>query len=488
MKYLIGILTLIWALTVHSQSFPVENIQGFGTTNSTSPTTGAAIFAGGMGVSQNLWVGGTVNGIAATFTGPVTFPLGASIPKADDIRNFGAVCNSSGSQSANNTAITTTLGQFGAAKIPDCTIYVSNITIASGERIYGDGAASILSASGTLSASGIIQCTSCSNISIDHLNIVTTSTQRAAGVSAITCLTCSNVRVEDNTLQGNYGVLLAGSSNSRVISNIITNYGDGSGTNGSGDGIAIQGTAVDTNGYNCGGTASVQGMVSDNTVSTTTIPGSPGSAPTPFGINICGAGQITVKGNILNTPGYFGILLRGTNSVSNTVTGNSITNSTHESIIMAGGSSNTNITGNYIINGAASVDYCLTIDGSQGSMSAISVVGNTLVNCHLSGITALYSVTQSSFVGNSIVNPNTGGANAQAGIQTYGTNFQFNQFAANTITNNPPAAGYGINETTDGISGYPSNNVYMSNSSVGMTTAGFNIQSTSANNNNIIYP
>ena len=437
--------------------------------------------------------------LAAVVTGIVSFFLvahahaatavevvAAPVTGSDDIRNYGAVCNSTSSQAANNTAIANALAAQGSAYIPACTIYVSNASLGSGQRIWGGGYSSNLVAYGTLSATGLINCAGCSGASVDHVNISVNGTQRTAGVSGITCSGCANTSVTYNTVQGNYGIEVLGSVNSTVNFNNVTAYGEASGTNGSGSGIAIQGTALDSHGYPCGGTPSVNGTVIGNNVSGAVTPGSTGSAPTPIGINICGANSIVVSQNVLNGPGYFGIALRGNNSFKNVVSANIVNLSVHEGIINAGGASFNVIDSNAISAGANSRDYCLTLDGTQGTVTMASVKNNNLYQCCLTGITVAHAVTQSSIVGNSIVNPNTCGSNAQAGIVVYGPEANFNQVSSNTIIAGSPTLGYGILEQTDG--GYPSGNVYMSNSEVSMTSGSFNLQSGSTGNNNITYP
>lgn len=470
-----------------AQTFTVNNLS----VNGTSSHTGAATFSirptfngNTPWDSGNLTPGNYALLGGATFTGPVTIPFGASLPLADDIRNFGAVCNSSGSQVANNTAISNALSARGTAYIPECAIYVSNITLSSGQRLWGSGNNSNLIAFGSLSAAGLVNCTGCTGFDVDNVDISVNATQRAAGVSGITCTSCNIVSIFNNVVQGNYGIAVAGSFNVSIQNNLITAYGEASSTNGSGDGIAVQGTALDGNGYNCGGTGSQNGIVSGNIIQGAASASNP---PTPFGINICGASFIAVTGNRLLNPGYFGIVMRGSGATNNVVGHNVISNSVHEGIINVGAASNNVIEGNSITAGGSSIDYCLTLDGSQGTITAVAVKNNTLNNCYLSGIEIFDSVQFSSIVGNTIYNPNTSGTAAQSGIAVVGAGNSYNQIAANTITASSITTGWGILETTGGT-GTPSHNVFMSNSTLNMSTGNFSIQGTSANNNNIAYP
>lgn len=81
MKKLLVLLVLLGSLSANAQTFPVNNLLVESTTNSTSTTTGAAIIAGGIGVAQDLRLGGTLYGLGVLSGGSINgMTIGAASP------------------------------------------------------------------------------------------------------------------------------------------------------------------------------------------------------------------------------------------------------------------------------------------------------------------------------------------------------------------------------------------------------------------------
>lgn len=398
----------------------------------------------------------------------------------DDVRNYGAVCGSAGSYAANTQAVQAALQARGTAFIPPCALYVSNITLASGNKIYGEGAASNLIAAGTLTATGLLNCSGCNGFDVESLSITDTTSQRLNGLSGITCTSgCADVHIAGNIVQGNYGILLTDGNTVYVDKNVVTAYGDDSGSNIAGAGIAVQGTTTDGYGYNCGGAVGSFVHVTNNIVSGA-------STGTPAGIIYCQSNYGDVSNNTLNNPGYFGITVRGPNITQLSVAGNRVYNSIHEAIIVGEGATLVSVSNNVLLFGASSIDYGLTLDGSQGTVTQVHVNGNSFQSCSLTCIYLTDAVNFSFVTGNSVVNTNQSNTQSQAGVVTTGSGNQYNTISNNYISNTSARLGYIILEL-NGPSGMPSHNVYMDNSGFNMSTGTFSIGNASLNINNQLF-
>jgi hypothetical protein len=395
-----------------------------------------------------------------------------------DIRNFGAVCGSSAAPATNAAAIGAALTALHEAFIPACNIYTSNVTLISNSRVHGDGLVSQLVAAGTTQPTGLLNCSTCTGLVIDHINISVPQPLRAAGVSGVSCTNaCWNIHITGNTIQGNYGILLTGASNVFVESNVVWNYGDAAGGNISGAGIAVQGTALDAYGYNCGGHTGDTIFVTNNAISGA-------AAGTASGIMFCNTTHGGMADNTLNSPGYFGITVRSVQHV--TVSNNRVYGSVHEGIIVGEGSSLVQVSQNSLQFSAASVDYGLTIDGSQGQTTQVNVTGNALQGCHNSCITLADTVKFSEISGNSIIDMNQSGNSSQAGISAYGGGNQFNTVSGNYIAATNSRPGYLITETSD-QTGAPSHNAYLNNAGFNTTSGTYSLGSTSINSGNQVF-
>lgn len=398
----------------------------------------------------------------------------------DDVRNYGAVCGSASSYVSNTQAVQAALQAHGTAFIPPCAIYVGNLTLVSGNKIYGVGGASNLIATGTLTAAGLINCSGCNGFDVESLSITDSASQRLSGLNGITCTSgCSNVHVVNNSVQGNYGILITAGNSVYLDKNTITAYGDASGSNISGAGIAVQGTATDGYGYNCGGTLGTFVHVTNNIISGA-------STATPAGIIYCQSNYGDISNNTLSSPGYFGITVRGPNITQLSVSGNRVYNSIHEAIIVGEGATLINVSNNVLLFGASSVDYGLTLDGSQGTITQVHVSGNSLQSCSLTCIYLTDAVNFSFVTGNSIVNTNQSNTPGQAGIVTTGSSNQYNSVSNNYISNTSARLGYIVLELS-GPSGMPSHNAYMDNSGFNMSTGTFSIGNASLNINNQLF-
>lgn len=97
MKKILAALAMVMAcVPAMAQTFTVNNLVGTGTTNSTSSTTGAAKFAGGLGVAQDLWIGGTFHGGAAITSGSFNGTVGATTPSTGAFTTLSASSTVSG--------------------------------------------------------------------------------------------------------------------------------------------------------------------------------------------------------------------------------------------------------------------------------------------------------------------------------------------------------------------------------------------------------
>jgi hypothetical protein len=155
-KLIAGLLALSCFLGLaQAQTFTVNNLVGQGTTNSTSTTTGAAVFAGGVGIAQNLFVGGTLTASSVTVSGSIFTGL-SGVQYSNPIFYIN---DTSGSNSANfylenngtkewglvNTSSTNgfTLNRYVSGTFTDFPIAVSNstggVTIADGLGITTGG-------------------------------------------------------------------------------------------------------------------------------------------------------------------------------------------------------------------------------------------------------------------------------------------------------------------------------------------------------------
>jgi hypothetical protein len=312
------------------------------------------------------------------------------------------------------------------------------------------------------------------------------SAQRTAGVSGITCTGgCANVHITNNIIQGNYGVMISGATASFIEGNTITAYGENAGSNISGAGVAVQGTTTDTYGYNCGGSTGNLVHVKNNIIYGA-------SNGTTAGIIFCNHNYGEIAGNSLNGPGYFGITARGPNVTSLTIQSNRVYNPVHEAIIVGEGANLVQVSGNSLLFGASSIDYGITVDGTQGVVTHVTVTGNILQACYNSCIVFASpssggGVQFSSIVGNAIVNANQHNLAGEAGINVYGGTTRYNTISGNSVTNTSVRAGYLIHEHGGGV-GMPSHNVYMNNSGFNMSTGDYSIGVSSTSNNNIGFP
>jgi hypothetical protein len=396
----------------------------------------------------------------------------------NDVRNFGAVCDSPSAQAANNAAILSAIVSAGGAYIPACVIYISNVSLPNGAHVYGSGAASILAASGVVSGTGLLNCHGCNlGIGVRSLQIQTTPAQRAAGLSGVTCENCSNVSIIDNVISGNYGVALQATANSSVSQNTISGYGEAAGSNISGAGIAVIGTSLDGFGYNCGGASSSGVTISENVITNS-------AQGTSAGIIVCQSQYTKIVGNTLLTPGYFGIVEKG-NVTGTLASQNTIVNSVHEGIIFSGGTNFTAANDNLLQFGPLSIDYGITIDGSEGRVNQVEVGNNVLLGCYVSCIAVLGDTHFSLVSGNNIVNPNASSTPGEAGISVWGENVTTNMFVGNMVTSTFNHVGYIIHEFSAG--GQPSHNVYTGNSGNGMATGTFVIGAASQSSNNTVF-
>jgi len=171
MKKLITALAVWLPLVTFAQTFPVQNLTVLGTTQSTSPTSGSAVFAGGVGITGNINVGGN-----AVLTGSLTVPT-LSVTNVNPSLLFqysgtGSVarsyqskfqdsitptdCGAAGNGIADDTtAVTACDAIASSAGLPltiDRTYLVSGSPTLSSNLKYGGGR--IKWASGTLTANG----------------------------------------------------------------------------------------------------------------------------------------------------------------------------------------------------------------------------------------------------------------------------------------------------------------------------------------------
>ncbi|MBB6247747.1 right-handed parallel beta-helix repeat-containing protein [Rhodanobacter sp. A1T4] len=395
----------------------------------------------------------------------------------DDIRNYGAICGSSSSYQVNTQAIESALQARGIAFIPPCAIYAGNTTLSSGNKIYGVGIASNLIAGDAVSATGLLNCIGCNGFDVESISITDTASQRTNGLSGITCTSgCSNVHIVNTTVQGNYGILITDGTSVYIDKNTVTAYGEDSGSNISGAGIAVQGTTADSHGYNCGGTPGNFVHVTNNTVSGA-------SNGTPAGILYCQSNYGDITNNTLSSPGYFGITARGPNITQLTISGNHVYNSVHEAVIVGEGATLVSVNSNILLFGASSIDYGITLDGSEGTVTQVNVNGNTLQSCYNTCIALADTVTFSLVTGNSILNANQSNTAGEAGIALWGSGNQYNTISNNYISNTSARKGYIIQEL-NAQTGMPTHNVYMNNTGFNMSTGTFSIGSASLSNNN----
>ena len=138
----------------------------FSTANSTSTTTGALITAGGVGIGQDLWVGGTIYGVATTAT--TVNNTGAVNNNANYYVQFVAQ-NSSTPQTPNTTAAlyfnpsnghlsaTEFLGSgAGLTSIPNSALDHSSITVSAGNGIFVSGSPVSLGGTVTVVNNGVL--------------------------------------------------------------------------------------------------------------------------------------------------------------------------------------------------------------------------------------------------------------------------------------------------------------------------------------------
>lgn len=408
---------------------------------------------------------------------------------ATDIRTYGAVCGGSGVPATNASAITQAISAAGAAFIPACTINVSPVTLSSGANVFGTGFASILNASGTLTKGGLLRCASCNGLTVTGITITTTAAQRTSpAVSGVVCTTCTHVTIADNTIAGNYGIRCSNCTFVEVSGNTITGYGEASGSNADGNAISLDGPSNDADGYPCSGSNGTYASIHDNNIT-----GAATGSVTPIGINVCTFNQASIANNKMLSPGYFGVSVRGSVNLI-TITNNSISNSQHEAILVAGevNSSNNTVSvaveGNTLTYGATSIDFGMTIDGtlSGNGTRHNNVDGNTLKNCFnscivlASGNGASTGVLYGRVSNNLIFNAVTNSVSAQAGIVVDGPHTQFNIIIGNSVVSaSSKPSTWAILE-----SGGASHNFFSNNAQTNMQGFSFTGSSNAVNNIN----
>jgi UDP-3-O-[3-hydroxymyristoyl] glucosamine N-acyltransferase len=413
-------------LTVRNSGIvTIENI-----TASTSASIGAFIVNGGVGISKNVHLDGSLNvaGITAitnststssTSTGALVVSGGVGIQGGLNVASIVNFTNATDGGSNGAAALSVRYGGFYAEK----SAYIRGNLTNAGIATFSNSAAASSATSGALIVTGGAGISGNVYVGGNILDVLGNAdisgnlTVRNTGIVTIANTTISSDS-GSGALKVSGGVGITKNINIGGMANItgVTSITSGNSSTSTGTGaLKVTGGVGITENINIGGNSNVSGNISITSGTTSTSTGT-GALVVSGGVGIAENAYIGGTANIGGRANISGIL-EVNNSV--TITGNA---SIQNNINIDG---NANITGNAIIGGTASIIGITTINDTTGSSSTTS--GALVVSGGVGIAGAVYIGTNANIDGtadiggaaniggNTTINSNTGSSSYSNG-------------------------------------------------------------------------
>jgi hypothetical protein len=476
-------------------------------TASSSTTTGTLVVTGGVGISGNLYVGGTINGSISLSTlaasGAVTFTAGtaSSSTTTGTLVVTGGVGISGTTYIGGNLFIggSTSVGYLASSGSVLFTAGTASTTYTTGTLVVTGGVGisgavytnSNLIIGGTLT--GVTSITTSSGVTCQYVNATSGSSLFAAFTSSGLVTFTANVSSTSTSsgtlvITGGTGIsgnlYVGGSINGAISSSTLSSSGAVTFTAGTTSSSTATGTLVVTGGVGISGNLYVGGSI-NGSISLTTLSAS-GAVTFTAGTasTTTGTGTLVVTGGVgisgaVNTGGNLSIT--GSLSGVTTIGASGIVTLSNSTASTTTGTGALIITGGVGIGGAINSGSSLTISGSLSGVTTIGASGivtlsNSTASTHSSNGSLILSgglgIAKNLFIGGNATN--VAGWGSFTGVQFVSLNTSYTDTVSSNTGNFAIFSSFGtptLNATNTGVGYDFAATLYIS----GGPTAGTNV-------------